>query len=414
MAVVIFEDVHVPRLAPITNTRPAYTITCGGNRLLDMAVMFGQSVHAVTRPFMLPQQEAKYTEVSTGLPSSEESHLFINARMVPNPGALSQLHRGASSANEWAIIENGQLLAAKLKPKQPLAALNTSVSLEEWVGSEIPRVENTGGVFTLFDYPHEIVTYHQQLASTGIEFYAQRKQIPQAADGVFIADQQSFSPNISTNAKAGPVVVEKGAVIGPGSVLIGPILIGPNVIVREHSAIKDGTVLGESCRIGGEVEASIFEPFTNKQHYGFIGHSYVGSWINLGAGTCNSDLKNTYGEVRMSYQHDKVGTGQRLMGCILGDFVKSAINTSIFTGKLIGSFTNLYGYVTENVGPFVNYAKSLGSVSAITPDVVIAMQQRMYERRNVAQLDCDRQLIEQLFAATAALRPGLENRPPSI
>ncbi len=196
--------------------------------------------------------------------------------------------------------------------------------------------------------------------------------------------------------------------------LVGPVLVGPDVIIREHAAIKDGVVLGHTCRVGGEIESSIFEPYTNKQHVGFIGHSYIGSWVNLGAGTSNSDLKNTYGDIRIVYDNEKVSTGERLMGCILGDFVKTAINTSIFTGKIVGSFSNLYGFVTGNVGPFINYAKSLGSVSAIPPEVVIAMQQRMFSRRGVDQLDCDKHLIERLFAATTERRTGLEDRPPEF
>ena len=91
--------------------------------------------------------------------------------------------------------------------------------------------------------------------------------------------------------------------------------------------------LGHTTKIGGEIEASIVEPYTNKQHHGFLGHSYLGSWINLGAGTCNSDLKNTYGNVKMDYRGESVATGMQFVGCFMGDYAKTAINTGIFTGK---------------------------------------------------------------------------------
>ena len=130
--------------------------------------------------------------------------------------------------------------------------------------------------------------------------------------------------------------MDRGASIGPYCFLRGPAYLGPNARVIEQAAIKDHVSLGHTTKIGGEVEGSVIEPYTNKQHHGFLGHSYLGSWVNLGAGTCNSDLKNTYGTVNMDYQGQKVATGMQFIGAIVGDYAKSAINTSIFTGKTIG------------------------------------------------------------------------------
>ena len=118
--------------------------------------------------------------------------------------------------------------------------------------------------------------------------------------------------------------------------------------------------------------ASIVEPYTNKQHHGFLGHSYLGSWINLGAGTCNSDLKNTYGTVNMEYHGRKVATGMQFIGCIMGDYAKTAINTGIFTGKTVGTCSMLYGFVTTNVPSFVNYARSFGQVTELPVEVMVA------------------------------------------
>jgi glucose-1-phosphate thymidylyltransferase len=158
--------------------------------------------------------------------------------------------------------------------------------------------------------------------------------------------------------------------------------------------------IGHTAKIGGEVEASVIESFTNKQHHGFLGHSYLGSWINLGAGTCNSDLKNTYGEVKMEYGSRKVPTGMQFVGCIMGDYSKSAINTGIFTGKTIGVCSMLYGFVTTNVPSFVNYARLFGQVTELPPDVMISSQRRMFARRKVTQRPLDMQLIRDMYALT--------------
>ena len=133
---------------------------------------------------------------------------------------------------------------------------------------------------------------------------------------------------------------------------------------------------------------------------GSSGHSFLGSWINLGAGTCNSDLKNTYGEVKMVYHGRKVSTGMQFVGCIMGDYSKTAINTGIFTGKTIGVCSMLYGFVTTNVPSFVNYARLFGQVTELPPDVMIATQRRMFARRKVTQRDCDQQLIRDMYRLT--------------
>jgi glucose-1-phosphate thymidylyltransferase len=196
------------------------------------------------------------------------------------------------------------------------------------------------------------------------------------------------------------VLLDEQSVVGPYSFLRGPAYLGPRARVIEHSAIKDAVAVGHTTKIGGEIEASIVEPYTNKQHHGFLGHSYLGSWINLGAGTSNSDLKNTYGHVKMEYRGEQISTGMQFVGCIMGDYSKTAINTGIFTGKTIGCCSMLYGFVTTNVPSFVNYARLFGQVTELPPEVMVATQQRMFARRNVEQREADIALIYSMYDLT--------------
>ncbi|MGC4006805.1 MAG: hypothetical protein QM811_28230 [Pirellulales bacterium] len=158
--------------------------------------------------------------------------------------------------------------------------------------------------------------------------------------------------------------------------------------------------MGHTSKVGGEVECAIIEPYGNKQHHGFLGHSYVGSWVNLGAGTSNSDLKNTYGKVNMLYGKTKINTGMQFIGCMIGDYAKTAINTSIFTGKTIGACSMVYGFVTGNVPSFVNYAKSFGQTTEAPVDVMISTQARMFARRGKEQRPCDVQLLRDMYELT--------------
>ena len=213
----------------------------------------------------------------------------------------------------------------------------------------------------------------------------------------FVGDNARLGDYIVTDTSSGPVIVERNAAIGPYCFLNGPAYIGRGAKLIEHAAVKDAVSIGHTTKIGGEVEASVIEPYTNKQHHGFLGHSYLGSWINLGAGTCNSDLKNTYGTVNVDHQGEKIATGMQFVGCIIGDYSKSAINTSIFTGKSIGVCSMLYGFVTTNVPSYVNYARLFGQVAELPPEVMIATQQRMFSRRKVEQRACDVQLLHDMY-----------------
>ena len=136
------------------------------------------------------------------------------------------------------------------------------------------------------------------------------------------------------------VEVEAGAVLDARS---GPIYIGKGTIVRPHSYLRGPLSIGPECRIGGEVTHSIFHGYSNKAHYGFIGHSYVGEWVNLGAGTTNSNLKNNYGSVKVWANGQEVDSGQQFLGCFIGDFAKTGIGTLINTGTVIGLGANVLG-----------------------------------------------------------------------
>ncbi len=122
--------------------------------------------------------------------------------------------------------------------------------------------------------------------------------------------------------------------------------------------------------------------------------------MNLGAGTSNSDLKNTYGEIRIEHSGRRLETGMQFLGCVIGDYSKSAINTSIFTGKIIGASSMLYGYVGQNVPSFCNYAKSFGQVTEVLLEQAIVTQKRMFARRKIEQTGDDIALLTAIHGIT--------------
>lgn len=156
---------------------------------------------------------------------------------------------------------------------------------------------------------------------------------------VHVAASAIVEPMVVINAQRGPVVIDRGACICSLSILEGPCYVGPESIVASHAAIRSHTVLGPVCKVGGEVSFSIIQGYSNKAHAGFLGHSLVGSWVNLGADTNVSNLKNTYGCVRVQLQPDSEleDTGLMFLGPIIGDYVCTGVGTCLVTGSCIGT-----------------------------------------------------------------------------
>lgn len=328
--------------------------------------------------------------------------LVLNARLIPSIETLRCIEsiladKDIPSGVVWA----GDQIAAVVKPDWDWATIaaadSTGLAPLLQTAATLPRLDYE---LKLVSYPHDVVAANMEVISTSLEHRIASGKYMEVADGVFCAPDAKLGKYVLNETHEGPIVIDQGADIGPYTLLRGPVYVGPGCRILEHSAIKDAVSLGHTTKIGGEVEAAIVEPYSNKQHHGFLGHSYLGSWINLGAGTCNSDLKNTYGTVNMEYPAGKAATGMQFLGCVMGDYSKTAINTGIFTGKVIGVCSMMYGFVTSNVPSFVNYARLFGQNATLPPEIMIATQQRMFRRRKVEQRACDSQLIHEMYRIT--------------
>lgn len=144
------------------------------------------------------------------------------------------------------------------------------------------------------------------------------------------------------NVTEGPVYIGKNALVMEGAMLRGPIGIGSGAVIKMGTRIYGATSIGPGCTIGGEVKNAVFFGFSNKAHDGYIGDSVIGEWCNLGAGTSNSNLKNNASAIQIWTPAGAVVAGQKC-GVMMGDYTKTAINTSINTGTVTGVCCNVYG-----------------------------------------------------------------------
>lgn len=202
----------------------------------------------------------------------------------------------------------------------------------------------------------------------------------------------------------GQVLIEKGAAVDAHAVLDarqGPIFIGAGTIVHPHSLLRGPLSIGRHCKVAGEVLHSVFLDYVNKGHYGFIGHSYVCSWVNLGAGTTNSNLKNNYGGVKVRVEGKDVDSGETFLGCFIGDHAKCAIGTLLYTGCVIGVAANLFGqpYYKKFVPSF-----SWGSAGEAKIEEVIDTAKAAMKRRGLEISEADIKLLKKVFSLTKAER----------
>ncbi|MCB9846553.1 MAG: hypothetical protein H6811_11290 [Phycisphaeraceae bacterium] len=146
-------------------------------------------------------------------------------------------------------------------------------------------------------------------------------------------------PGVTLVAEDGPVHIGTGATVRPGAIIIGPAAIGAGSTVLERALIRAHTAIGPVCKVSGEISGVVFQGFSNKAHEGFLGDSWVGEWVNLGADTNNSNLLNTYGDVTVqtSPGGSRERTGEQFLGAIIGDHVKTAIGTRLMTGCVLGT-----------------------------------------------------------------------------
>lgn len=161
-----------------------------------------------------------------------------------------------------------------------------------------------------------------------------------------------IGPGVVLDAREGPIILDEGTSVSAFSFLEGPVYAGPGCRL-DNLRLTGGNILGAGCRLGGEIENSVFGEFSNKHHEGFVGHSIVGNWVNLGALSTTSDLKNNYGEIRLKLPVDyfpdydtelvEVSTGRIKLGSIIGDCVKTAIGTMINTGTVLDAGSNVFG-----------------------------------------------------------------------
>ncbi len=215
-------------------------------------------------------------------------------------------------------------------------------------------------------------------------------------ENILLGEGVVIKPGVVLDASSGPIVINDGSTIMANALVLGPTYVGRGSIIKAGAKILEGTSVGDVCKIGGEVDSTIFGNWTNKQHDGFLGHSYLGEWVNIGAGSNNSDLKNNYSAVRMWCGGMIRETGRQFLGLIMGDHTKVGIGTLFNSGTVVGFNCNVFG--NEMVQKFVpSYSWGHGrGVSDYALEKAMLTAQVVMERRDVKYVEAYQNLFQKI------------------
>ncbi|MEO0080277.1 MAG: putative sugar nucleotidyl transferase [candidate division WOR-3 bacterium] len=329
----IYEDEGFTNLGPVVDLRPVHDLRCGRFTLLDKFRRRYPRERIVlwVREELAELVAETHPECLVNVPVEPPS-LFFSARTI--------LDKKLPVAGEEAVfVASGQPVGFRLtKSRAWKPGCLGRLQLE------LPEVAVSARVIT---YPWHLV----ELTMDELKREANDKRKVQGFRGavrvvgsrkaLFLARDARIWPEVVISTETGPVYIDRGAQIRPHSFIEGPCYIGPGTVI-DGARVRPGCSFGPQCRIGGEVEATVFQGYSNKHHEGYIGHSFIGEWVNLGALTTNSDLKNAYQPVQVLIQGRAIDTGLLKVGCFVGDHAKTAIGTMLNTGTSVGTFANWF------------------------------------------------------------------------
>ncbi len=413
--VVIFEDQGYRNLLPLVYWRCCWDLRVGYHSLLERMLRgLGQSaeVSFFCREILKAVASERLGRPVNRAPRGERV-VFLNGRLlqVDVAGLMSSPEFGTPAVHwqegQVAAVLADEALVARLSPEvllDPAATRQALAGIPERRLLESPR---------LVRYPWDLVHANGSMLEADWKSAGSPADLEgRICEGVYLLNRQgihvgrdtTIKPGAVLDAENGPIYIGEGVRISPNVSIEGPCYIGDGSLVQPGAALRDAMSVGRRCKVGGELESSIIHGFSNKQHDGFLGHSYVAEWINLAADTVNSDLKNTYGPVRVPINGVEVDSGQTFVGVTIGDHSKTGIGQMFPTGAVVGFACNVATceFAPKFVPSFSWLANGDSSVNDLGRCLEIA--RRVMARRQVALTAAE----EALFQALPNYVKGIE------
>jgi len=399
----LFEDEKYDLLYPLTLTRATFELRCGAMTMVERIKRVNPNVEV---SFFLRDSIAPVLKERLGNPVvnnlealCKDDTVLVNGRWIPEHGRLPP------DEDETIATCKGDVVYVRAKRDTIRKALSESLQKTiENLKSELSTREVDA---RMVEYPWDLVKFNHELLKEDFEVYGFKKEGAETLgervavvgdrDLLRVSKSASIHPFVVLDTSTGPIIIDDGARIYPFSRIEGPCYIGKDTwIVRGN--IREETSIGPVCRIGGEVEASIIQGYSSKYHTGFLGHAYVGEWVNIGALTTNSDLKNDYSTVDVHVKGRLMDTGEIKVGSFIGDHTKFGIGCLLNTGTVVGVACVLLGgeVLPKYIPSFCWYADERLRRGAGFRRTVEA-EKRVMSRRAVAMSDSYVNMLEKIY-----------------
>jgi len=330
-SLLFFDDERTFLIDPITSTRATADMRCG---IFTIAEKWKQglnieSVHHLSRPEL---QKLYPIEAN-----SKAEITCINGRWMPDDQALSIV---AKLEAGQALTQGNILLAARPHPGLTLSEIaQIGIQASTYRSSECPHGTLITRAADLFLYnEQEIIKDKTLLKKSSISIQQYPGVVYTEPDAIYIGNEVRIEPGVILIPDGGFIHIDDGAHLQAGSAIRGTSSIGRHATIKMGSQIYSGTTIGPQCKVGGEVQNSVFFGYSNKSHGGFVGNSVIAEWVNIGADANTSNLKNNYTSIRIDDWHtgESVDTGLQFFGSIFADHVKIAIGSKLNSGSQFG------------------------------------------------------------------------------
>jgi UDP-N-acetylglucosamine diphosphorylase/glucosamine-1-phosphate N-acetyltransferase len=403
MEIALFEDHHWRNLSPITLTRATFDVKVGARTYFEECIHAGVTPSTLlVRDYLAAVTAERHGDCKVNPSCIDGGIFFVNGLLHP---ATLDFARLQSTNHTFAITHAGRLLVARLSKKSAqyvasCAGAGRQIDLKKIDAdrtSELKDGSEEGVISNLWDI---IRVLENSLAVQSAAGESSGVNATVMGTASVVCEGAEVEEGTVLDARKGPIYVAPGASIAP-SRIVGPAYIGQDAQVKQFSIIES-SYIGRSCRVAGEVEHSIISDYSNKAHAGFVGHSYVGEWVNMGAMTTTSDLKMTYGRIKMDALGKKADTGLDKLGSFFADMSKTSIGTLIYSGRKIGTASHLHGLVSDDVPPFSIYGGKRNVELEIQS--AIETQRKVMPRRGQSMSKAYEHMIKDVFLATAADR----------
>ena len=318
---------------------------------------------------------------------------IVNARFAPALGA-------APSGD--VLSADGRVAAVRLVDSLPGDALRDGATPLDSLAVGATRPVDVVGWWMdqVWDYvDHLVAMLEADITALGVDLQAgvPKGAIAVGQHPVFVASGAVVEPNVCFDTTLGPILLCAGSHVQAFTRLVGPLYVGEHSIVTTDRV--SASSIGDTCKVHGELSNSILIGHSNKGHDGFVGHSMLGRWVNLGAGTITSNLKNTYGTVHLWTPSGVQDTGMQFLGTLFGDHAKTGIGTQLTTGCVLGAGANVFG---SEMPPKVVAPFAWGEPGEFGPyrvDKFLQVAERMMARRQVTLDDGMRAMLERAHGA---------------